>query len=135
MVRAQDLVVLLAVAVWGELIGVCNGCGSESIIYQITVRDFLPLWCMRRADFESLNITDPLPPGSTFDRNLVLTSDKFDAFQGDGVCPYQSYIDAGEISGHPDFNRVVSSSLRRRRPTKALKPPIGYRRVGPWLPL
>lgn len=78
------------------LLTLSEGCGSSPVIYQVTVRDFLPIWCMPEVEANSLGLGD----GESFN---------FKAGQRLGsFCPYQSYIDSGEVSGHPDFNRPVT---------------------------
>lgn len=99
---------VLGVVLLAGLLVVCSGCGSDPIVYQVTIRDFLPIWCMPFAEFQSYGITDVLAPNSDIGGGNVLRDSSFAQNQGSGVCPYSSYISSGEISGHPDFNRPVS---------------------------
>ena len=85
-----------------------SGCGSDPVVYQVTVRDFLSSWCMLREDFLDLNISGIYDEGAGLKSNNVLRNETFDFFKGGEECPYTAYIDRGEISGHPDFQRSVS---------------------------
>lgn len=64
----------------------CTLCSSQ-LVYAITIRDFLPTEC------SLVQFPDRAPHGEILTRSAVSTS-----------CPYKSLMDAGVISGHPDFN-------------------------------
>lgn len=72
--------------------------GAPTITYQVTVRDFLPIWCLSEVEFLALDINDP-----------DIDEDNYDNQRGVGVCPYADYLASQEISGHPDFHRPVST--------------------------
>ena len=59
-------------------------------------------------DFLALDIADPEETPTRFLKTNLLTNETFSYYRGPKGCPYQSYIDRGEISGHPDFHRPVS---------------------------
>lgn len=64
---------------------------STSLTYSLTVRDFLPIWCSQ--------LRSDTPPGSDFLYGTTVAEE----------CPYKEEILAGNISGHPDFDRIDNS--------------------------
>lgn len=64
----------------------------SEIVYRVTVRDFLPAWCLNSTQYAALNIVDP-----------ILTSQPDDGPLGN--CPYAAFRQRGEVLGHPDFQR------------------------------
>ena len=98
----------LWLCVVASVLSLSAGCGSDPIIYQVTVRDFLPIWCMPFAEFQAADIADVFVSGQGVNSGNNLRDATFANNQGSGVCPYGTFITSGEISGHPDFNRPVS---------------------------
>ena len=94
---------LVSVLVFVTLVEQSSGCANEPSVYLVTIRDFLPIWCMPVQEFMDLGIDDP----DTEDPHS-LRLETYKKFQKDALCPYQDYINRGELSGHPDFNRPVS---------------------------
>ena len=67
-------------------------CMSQLVQYSLTVRDFLPVDC-------SLVDTEVAPGLPFLTRTAV----------NNVLCPYQSDILAGKVSGHPDFQKDVDA--------------------------
>ena len=65
--------------------------GLSELTYSVTVRDFLPAFCLTREQLADLGIVDPIfkvPEGGLLED-----------------CPYKAFRERGEVLGHPDFMR------------------------------